>query len=134
MQISTFDDLLQAARRQPDPQRLLFVFAAAELPEDCTPEQRARFEAGEGGALTPLLCVDKTPEEISAFQALVEESRHFEREWSVVFVAALSRRDGRAPSSDDAQAPLERMVESIKAGAPGPMIPFDRQGQALSLG
>ena len=133
MQISTFDDLLQAARQQPDPQRLLFVFAAAELPEDCTLEQRARFEAGQGGALTPLMCVDKTPQEIPAFQVLVEESRHFEREWSVVFVAALSGRDGRAPSSEDAEKPLERMVESIKAGSPGPMIPFDRQGQALSL-
>jgi hypothetical protein len=131
--ISTFDDLLQAARLQPERQRLLFVFAAAELPEDCTPAQRARFEAGQGGALTPLMCADKTPEEIATFHALVEESRQFEREWSVVFVAALSGRDGRAPSSEDAQKPLERMVESLKAGSPGPMIAFDRQGQALSL-
>lgn len=133
MQISTFDDLLQASRQQPDPQRLLFVFAAAELPEDCTPEQRARFEADQGGVLTPLMCVDKTPDELSAFQALVQESRQFEREWSVVFVAALCGRDGRAPSSEDAAKPLQRMVESIKAGSPGSMIPFDRQGQALSL-
>ena len=100
--ISTFDDLLQAARLQPERQRLLFVFAVAELPEDCTAAQRARFEAGEGGALTPLMCADKTPEEISAFHALVEESRRFGREWSVVFVAALSGRNGRAPSSEDA--------------------------------
>jgi len=133
MNIATFDDLLQAARLQPDPQRLLFVFAAAELPDDCTPEQRARFEAGQGGALTPLMCADKTLDEISAFQALVEESRQFDREWSVVFVAALSGRDGRAPSSEDAEKPLERMVESIKAGSPGSMIPFDRQGRPLSL-
>ena len=133
MPIASFDDLLQAALLQPDPQRLLFVFAAAELPEDCTPVQRVRFEAGEGGALAPLMCVDRTPEEITAFQALVEESGRFEREWSVVFVAALSGRDGRAPSSEDAEKPLERMVESIKAGSLGPMIAFDRQGQALSF-
>lgn len=134
MPISTFDDLLREARLQPEPQRLLFVFAVAELPEDCTPEQRARFEAGEGGTLTPLMCADKTPEELPTFQALVEESRQFAREWSVLFVAALSGREGRAPGSKDAQKPLERMVESIKAGSPGPMIAFDRQGQALSLG
>ncbi len=30
MDISSFDDLLQAARLQPEPQRLLFVFAAVE--------------------------------------------------------------------------------------------------------
>jgi hypothetical protein len=51
----------------------------------------------------------------------------------VVFVAALSGRDGCAPSSEDAEIPLERMLESIKAGSPGSMIAFDRQGQALSL-
>ena len=134
MNIATFDDLLQAARQQPDPQRLLFVFTAAELPEDCTPGQRARFEAGQGGVLTPLMCVDKTPDEIQGFQALVEEARQFGQQWSVVFAAALSGRDGRAPSSEDAEKPLERMIESIKAGSPGSLIPFDRRGQALSLG
>ena len=65
MDISSFDDLLQAARMQPEPQRLLFVFAAVELPDDATPAQRARFEAGQGGALVPLMCVDKRPEEIT---------------------------------------------------------------------
>jgi hypothetical protein len=134
MNIATFDDLLQAARQQPEPQRLLFVFTAAELPEDCTPAQRARFEAGQGGVLTPLMCVDKTPDEIQGFQALVEEARQFGQHWSVVFAAALSGRDGRAPSSEDAEKPLERMIESIKAGLPGALIPFDRHGQALSLG
>ena len=51
-QSSHFRQLLQAAAAQPDPQRLLFVFAAAELPDDPTPAQRERFAAGEGGALT----------------------------------------------------------------------------------
>ena len=38
---------------------LLFVFAGAELPDDATPEQRQRFAEGAGGALVPLMCVDK---------------------------------------------------------------------------
>ncbi len=46
MNITCFDDLLQAARAQPTPQRLLFVFAQAELPADSTPAQRERFEQG----------------------------------------------------------------------------------------
>jgi hypothetical protein len=125
--IASFDDLLQAARRQPEPQRLLFVFTTAELPEDSTPGERARFEAGLGGALTPLMSVDKAPDEIRDFQALVEESRQFGKEWSVVFVAALD-------AGGDAEQALERMIASIKAGSPGALIPFDRQGQALSLG
>ena len=98
MNISNFDDLLRAARGQPEPQRLLFVFAHADLPEDSTPEQCARFQAGEGGALIPQMSVDKSPDELRTFAALVEESRQFGGEWAVVFVAGLSGRDGRAPT------------------------------------
>jgi hypothetical protein len=131
MNISSFDDLLRAAREQPEPQRLLFVFADAELPDDSTPEQRVRFEAGQGGALTPLMSVDKTPEELGSFAALVEESREFGRDWAIVFVASLSGRDGRAPTSEEADRSLHRMIESIKTGSFGSFIPFDRQGQPM---
>ena len=34
MTISSFDDLLRAAREQNEPQRLLFVFATAGVPDD----------------------------------------------------------------------------------------------------
>jgi len=74
MNIETFEDLLLSARQQADAQRLLFVFARSELPDDCTAEQRQRYEAGMGGALVPLMEVDKMPEELSAFSQLVEES------------------------------------------------------------
>ena len=131
MNISSFDDLLRAAREQSEPQRLLFVFANAELPDDSTPEQRARFEAGQGGALTPLMSVDKTPEELGSFAALVEESREFGRDWAIVFVASLSGRDGRSPTSEEADRSLHRMIESIKTGSFGSFIPFDRQGQPM---
>ena len=131
--ISSFDDLLRAARSQPEPQRLLFVFAEAGLPDDSTPEQRAGFEAGAGGSLTPVISVDKTPEELSTFAALAEESRQFGREWAIVFVAGLTGRGGRAPSSEEAGRPLQRMIESIKAGSFGSFMPFDRQGEAILL-
>jgi hypothetical protein len=131
MNISSFDDLLRAAREQPEPQRLLFVFANAALPDDSTPEQRARFEAGQGGALTPLMSVDKTPEELGTFAALVEESRQFGPDWAIVFVASLPGHDGRAPTSKEADRSLQRMIESIKTGLFGSFIPFDRQGQPM---
>ena len=131
VEISNFDDLLRAARGQPDSQRLLFVFVGAELPDDSTPEQRAAFESGEGGALAPLMSADKLPDELSTFGALVEESRGFGPEWAVVFVASLSGRADRPPTSKDADQPLQRMIESIKMGAFGSYIPFDRQGQPV---
>ena len=92
MDITCFDDLLQAARLQPEHQRLLFVFAASTIPDDATPEQKARHARGEGGELTPVLCVDKTPDELGAFDALVEESRRTGHDWQVVFVAAMADR------------------------------------------
>jgi len=131
LNISTFDDLLRGARQQPEPQRLLFVFAGAELPDDSTPEQRRRFAAGAGGALIPLMCVDKTPDELGTFSALVAESRSLGREWTIVFVASLAGRGGRAPTSEDAEAPLRSMVESIQAGLHRSFIPFDRNGQPI---
>jgi len=127
MNIASFDDLLTAARQQPEPQRLLFVFATAELPEGSTPEQAACFEAGQGGALVPLMCVDKTPEEVVSFTTLAEESRQFGQPWALVFVAALP--DGR-----DAEAPLQRMVEDIKRGALGNYLPFNTRGEPVLLG
>ncbi len=131
MNISSFDDLLRAAREQSEPQRLLFVFANAVLPDDSKPEQRARFEAGQGGALAPLMSVDKTPEALGTFAALVEESSQFGCDWAIVFVASLSGRDGRAPTSEEADRALQRMIESIKTGLFGSFIPFDRQGQPM---
>jgi hypothetical protein len=134
MSISNFDDLLRAARQQSEPQRLLFVFANAVLPDDATPGQRARFEAGEGGALAPLMSVDKAPEELDTFAALVEESRQYGQDWAIVFVASLAGRDGRAPTSKEADQSLQRMIESVKTGLFGSFIPFDRQGQPMLLG
>lgn len=131
MDISSFDDLLMAARAQPVPQRLLFVFAGAELPDDATPEQRARFAQGEGGALVPVMCVDKSIAELSCFGALMEESRAIGQAWQIVFVAALSGTGGRALTSDDAKEPLKRMEETIRRGAFDNYIPFDQQGQPV---
>lgn len=134
MNISSFDDLLQAARYQPLPQRLLFVFAAVELPDGSTPQQRADFEAGHGGALVPLMCVDKSPQELDSFDVLVQEAAQFGRPWAMVFAAALSGSPGEPPTTEAAEQPLERMVEAIKQGDIGNYIPFDTQGNAVQLG
>jgi hypothetical protein len=131
MTISNFEELLQAARQQPEPQRLLFVFATAGLPDDATSAQRTRFAAGQGGTLAPLMCVDKAPDEIVSFETLVAQARAFGQPWDVVFVAALSGRAGSSPTAAQAEAPLQRMVESIKAGDVGGYVPFDAQGQPI---
>ncbi len=96
--ISSYSDLIKATHTEQEPQRLLFVFCRAELPDDASAEEKAAFEQGEGGALTPVICVDKTPDDVTEFSALVEESRSTGQSWDVVFVAAMSGRAGTAPS------------------------------------
>jgi len=131
--ISNYSDLIKATRSQEEPQRLLFVFCRAELPEDASAEDKAAFERGEGGALTPVICVDKSPEEVSEFGALKEESRATGQDWDVVFVGAMSGRGGMPPSTDEAQQPLTMMVESIRLGHLGNYLPLDSNGEAIAL-
>ena len=133
MEIASFDDLLRAARQQADPQRLLFVFTRAGLPDDATPAQRADFAAGRGGALLPLMVTSKAPDEIAGFAALVEESRKLAQDWTIVFAAALPGRNGKAPTNEHADEALQRMVDAIKEGVFGTMIPFDRNGHPVRL-
>ena len=133
MNVSSFDDLLRSARAQDSAQRLLFVFATAGLPDDATPDQQARFQAGQGGTLTPLMCVDKTPDELASFETLLAESRQVGSAWDIVFVAALSGIGKTSPTAAQAEAPLQRMVEAIKSGRIGGFIPFDPSGQPVQF-
>lgn len=133
MDITSFDDLLQAARYQPAPQRLLLVFVAVELPEDSTAAQRAAFEAGEGGALVPAMCVDKSPQELDSFQALAQEAAQFGAPWTLLVAAAMSGADMQPPTSEQAGQALQGMVEAVKRGQLDNFIVFDAQGLPLQL-
>lgn len=131
MDITSYADFLTAAKTQREAQRLLFVFTSAELPDDCSGEQKERFLAREGGALAPVMCVDKLPGEVDEFSSLVEESRQTGMHWDIVFVAAMSGNAGLAPSSDEAEQPLMLMVEAIKNGHIGNFLPFNSDGDLV---
>lgn len=132
--ISNFSDLLDEARRQPEPQRLLMVFCRAELPKDATEEEKVQFERGEGGALAPAVCVDKSLDELVDFDALCQEAQKTGFDWDIVFVGALSGRAGFPPSSDEAQQPLTMMVEAIQMGHVGNFLAINKTGEAVNLG
>ena len=134
MNILCFDDLLAATRTQPTAQRLLMVFVTADLPEDATAQQRADFEAGDGGALLPAMCVDKTTDELESFAAMALEATQFGVPWRMVFASTMSGLGQQPPSSDATRPILEHMVESIKLGAFSNMIAFDTHGIAVSFG
>lgn len=135
MEIAHFDDLLQAARRQAEPQRLLLVFAVATLPEGADAAQRAAFEAGEGGELSPLMCVDKDPADLADFEMLQREAAQAGGEgWVLVFASTLSGAGGQPPATAQVDAALDRMVEQVRLGQVGGFVPFDRSGDAVRLG
>ena len=130
---SQFEQLLQAAAAQLEPQRLLFVFATAELPDDATPAQRLRFEAGEGGTLTPVTCVDKGLDELTSFDALVAESRAAGVAWQVVFAAGLSGRHGQPPGPDQVGQALEAMVERVRGGRLDSFLTLGPSGEVVQF-
>lgn len=131
MNITSFNDLLTAACQQPEPQRLLLVFARAEMPETASAEQRQRFETRSGGYLLPTVCVDKLPEELSTFAALVEESKATGQDWDMVFLAGMSGKAGFTPGSDEAVQPLKMMVEAIEQGRVSQFLTFNKAGEPV---
>ena len=131
MNIEHFDDLLALARAQAqaEPQRLLMVFTAAEIEPDASPAQRAAHEAGQGGVLRPLMCVDKDPAELTDFAALAAEARHAGPAWSLMFAAALAGRS----TAKEVERMLELLVKRVETGELGGLIPFNTAGEAVQL-
>jgi len=132
-ELHSYAEFIQLAQTQAEPQRLLWVLAKAELPNGYTELQRLDFEAGFGGALEPVLCVDKLPAEVADFGQLVQESAETGVHWDIAFVGSLSGRAGHAPSSDEAEQPLRFMLKKIQSGMIADFLAFDRQGQLVSL-
>ena len=130
--ISSYEDLLDAANAQAEPQRLLFVFTQAELPDGHTSDQQTRFKAQKGGALTPVMCVDKLASERGSFASLVEESRQMGAGWDIVFIAGMPAKQGTA-DNDETELSLKAMVKSIMGGSIGNLLAFNRDGELVQL-
>lgn len=120
-----FDDFLTAARAQTDAQRLLLVFVDVD--------SGTAGDANDGGFLTPKMCVDKTPDEIASFTQLVAEATNTGQSWSLIFAASLAGKGPQAPSSSDANKPLDAMIAGINTGMIEQYLVFDKQGGILSV-
>ena len=127
--LSSYDDFIKAAKTQDEPQRLLgFVKKYYKVEE-----QRQRFQQGEGGNLDPVLCVDKLPDEVDCLEALIKESEETGLTWDVAFAASMSGMLGHAPTTEQAEQPLNMMVESIKGGTVANFLAFNREGELLQI-
>ncbi len=140
MTINSFDDLLEAARNQPEGQRFLLVFVRAELPGGSNPEQVKRFEGGLGGCLVPVLYTDKGCNEITSFAELVAEAeqtgnhlgKDMNTHWDMVVVGCLGGYGAREPTALEAQLPLDDMLHTIRRGGSlMHLAAFDRNGDPV---
>ncbi len=78
--------------------------------------------------LTPTLCVDKAPGELTDMKGLVAESRATGVEWDIAFVAAMAD-----VGTERAEQQLDRMVEALKMGSIEAYLAFDREGDVVGF-
>lgn len=126
--ISMFSDLLTMANEQPDPQRLLFLFANTQT------TKKTRKSDDKKGTIEPTMVVDKLPNELSTFSELVKEADSINREWDFVFIASLAGNNRQAPTSDDAATYLDTMTNDVISGKNiRRYVVFDRQENPIEL-
>ena len=126
--ISMFSDLLSMANEQPDPQRLLFLFASVKA------TNKSRKQDDKKGTIEPTMVVDKLPEEIDTFSDLVKEADGINKNWDFMFIASLNGDMQKAPTSEDAEPYLNKMTNDIMTGKNVMRyVVFDRQETPIEL-
>lgn len=125
--ISNLADLIQAAQEQPEKQRLLFLFAKAET-------KKKKKKKHQTGTITPVMCVDKLPEEITSFKALVAEADDISRDWDMMFIGGLCGTVEAPPSPEDAEPHLNKMANDLMSGqALTSYLIFDRKENPIVM-
>ncbi len=130
--ISKFSDLLDMAVTQDQPQRLLLLFAQADNGKPTKSNEKQN--KAKKGTITPVMCVDKLPQEIASFESLINEADDINSDWNFVLIAGLSGQNNEAPSSEDADSYLNQMVNGLAAGEDlSRYIIFDREQNPIMM-
>lgn len=113
---------------QPEPQRLLFLFASTEE------SNKSRKREDKNGSIQPVMVVDKLPGEIKDFNAFVTEADHINNNWDFIFIASLGGEHNQPPSSEDAEPYLNKMTEDLLTGSNiSKYVVFDRNENPIEL-
>jgi len=121
-----FNHLLTKTKEQPEPQRLLMLFANAQV-EKSTNENM-------NGSITPVMCVDKLPEELNSFSDLIEEADGISKDWNFIFFASLAGDKGQAPTTEEADPYLNKMTNDVASGADlSRYVVFDRNENPIEM-
>lgn len=134
IEITDYKSLLAVGKQQSEPQRFLFVFLQASLPDDHNDEDKERFHSGQGGELQAIMCVDKDLDDLTDFDDLVTESKQMEQQWNLVLIACLSGVNGMHPTAEQAEEPLKMMVQAVQnGGSLSKYLAFDKKGDLLQF-
>jgi len=118
--ISTFTELLTEAIEQDEPQRLLFLFAKAE-------SEDSNNKSDQHGTLSPVMCVDKLPEDIESFATLTAEADSISTDWDFLITVGLSGKGGMPPTEEEAEPFLNKMANDLSSGqSMSQYLVFDR--------
>jgi len=132
IEITDYQSLLAVGKLQEEPQRFLFVFLQASLPDDHNELDKKHFQSGQGGELHAIMCVDKDLAELTDFTELVNESKQMEQDWSIVLIACLAGINGIQPTAEQADEALKMMVQTVQNGGDlSKYLAFDKQGDLL---
>lgn len=133
MQLNSFDDLIAAGLKEPDPQLLLLVLLRA-VP-DSVEENLNRDGDSEGsGTLLPVMATDLALTGEVRLDSIVEEADSLGQPWDLIMVSSLSAGNGRLPDSAEAEPYLQQMAEAIQTGTDlSRYVVFNRAGCPVSL-
>jgi len=106
---SNFKKMVEAAEAQNQPQRLLILLAKSEIETNDKDE-------GISGTITPVICVDKTPDEITTFEDFVAEADLINTDWDMMFIAGLTGENNQMPTPEEADPILNKMVNDLMSG------------------
>lgn len=103
MIIQNFNDLILAARQEPQHQRFLMLFAKAE-------SKKNAFKTNHSsGTITPVMCVDKTTEELTTLKDLINEADKITDKWDFIFIGCLN-------AATDPEPHLTKMSNDVASG------------------
>ncbi len=122
-----FEQLVRATMAQPEPQRLLFLLARTE-------QSNKKHKSIARGTISPVICVDKQPSELSTFDAFIKEADGVNASWDMILIAGMDGENGQPPSSEEAEPLLNKMANDLVEGQDlSRYFIIDREGNQVEM-
>ncbi|WP_418358917.1 ribonucleotide reductase subunit alpha [Shewanella basaltis] len=120
--MSALKELITMAGYQGEPVKLLFLFAKADYEQ---------LDNGENkGHMIPVMCVDKSPTELTTFTELCNEADNINADWEFIFVTSMLA-DVDKEALDNG---LKRMASDIENGQNTAMyVVLDRKENVIQM-